>query len=254
MRARWPFTPRSPSRAAGAPSRRHLPPVLAPRGQTQGPSVSLSQANASSRSAHPIAATAMPRAVSSGNAASRHSPWKTGLGGGGRGRRWVMRMSCWGLLFNLGKFECILLGKGRSGEAGKMRRLQSGSRLPVKSHRAERAAVPGDSCRVPVPGGLALPAFQGEASPAPSRLISRGKPDPSRPLLPEPVPVLSAAGTGGTAGGPGAERAAARRGLLDAPGRNRGRGAAGRGCLAVSEGRPAISGTHKSSLGPRVCF
>ncbi|XP_032170378.1 uncharacterized protein LOC116574007 [Mustela erminea] len=63
-----------------------------------------------------------------------------------------------GFVVVFGQFECILQGEGRWGEAGEMEAPL------VKSNRAERAAIPRDSCRVPVPvpvaGGLALLTFQ----------------------------------------------------------------------------------------------
>lgn len=148
-----------------------------------------------------------------------------------------------GFVVVFGQFERILLGEGRWGEAGEMEAPL------VKSHRAERAATPRDSCRGPGPGGLALLAVEGEASLAPSRLRSRGKPDPAGHLLPQPVPVLSAAGRGGTGRGPGAARAAARRsGPRQRP---------GRGVVGAGPGGPAGALRHSclsSSLGPWMCF
>lgn len=201
---------------------------------------------ASSRSVCPVAATG-----ESGTAASRLSPWKTGLRGRRRG---VTPRSCWGLLFDLGKFEGILLGKGRSGEPGKMEAPPAPlppapkHQLPSGEQQAHRA---GCGPRRPRAPGLSGRGEAG-AEPCPLPGSARSHPTPTPTSAPGAgLPDLAAVGRGwrgrGARGGEGGRAP----GTLGRPGADGGGGGpAGRGSLAAAlpRGRPTVSGRQKSVL------
>ncbi|XP_044932637.1 uncharacterized protein LOC101694416 [Mustela putorius furo] len=149
-------------------------------------SPSLPGAKASRRPAPPVAATALPRAVSSGNAASRHSAQNTGPGGR---RRWVVPLRCWGLLYS-GSSSAFCKEKA-DGE-----RLERWRRLWLKATARSVRRSPGTPAASPSPSPSPAASRSWPSKTRRARLSSREKPDPAGHLLPQPVPALSAAGRG----------------------------------------------------------
>ena len=204
----------------------------------------------STRSVCPVAATG------ESGTASRLSPWKTGLRGRRRG---VTPRSCWGLLFDLGKFEGILLGKGRSGEAGKMEAPPARPHPPAPGPQApvalwRTASAPGELRAPAASRSRPLGARRGwrRAVSSPGECSVPPHPDPHPgPCSRSRPPCPRRCGQGWRArGGRGGEGGRAP-GTLGRPGADGGGGGpAGRGSLAAAlpRGRPAVSGRQKSVL------